>query len=58
MKEVGVKVVKKHGIITGKELFKVRGDPNGWCGTPQEALGRHYKCAAYWNTYHNQKGKK
>ncbi len=51
-------VVRKHGAVTGKEMFKVRGDENGWCSTPKEAVERHYKCKAFWEKYHSERKKK
>jgi hypothetical protein len=51
-------VVKKHATCNGRELFKVRGDENGWCSTVQEAVDRHNRCRVWWENYHKSGGKK
>lgn len=51
--EASIKVVGKNGAITGKPLYRVKGDPNSWCATPQEAIEQFHKCNAYWAKYHS-----
>lgn len=53
-----ITVVKKYGAATGKEMYKVRGDENGWCSTPQEAVERHHRCNDFWAKYYAQGSKK
>lgn len=53
-----IRVIKKYGTVTGKEMFRVKGDVNGWCASPQAAVDQYYKCQAYWKNYHSQGGKK
>lgn len=58
MNKENIRVIKKYGVITGKEMFKVKGDPNAWCDSPQSAINQHYRCAAWWDNYHKTGGKK
>lgn len=53
-----IRVIKRYGAITGKEMFRVKGDPNGWCASPQAAIDQFHRCNHWWQNYHSQKGKK
>ena len=46
-----IRVVRKHGAITGKTMYRVKGDPNGWCGTVEEAVNQYHRCNAWWENH-------
>jgi hypothetical protein len=51
-------VAKKHGAISGKEMFRVKGDPNGWCVSVEAAVSQYRKCKVWWENYHKTGGKR
>lgn len=53
-----IKIVTRNGAVTGKTTYKVAGDPNGWHETPASAIAVHNRAKAWWDNYHNTKGKK
>ena len=53
-----IRVVKRYGAVTGKEMFRVKGDPNAWCSTVEAAVSQYHRCKDYWEKYHSSGGKK
>ena len=51
-------VQKRNGAVTGKEMYRVKGDPNGWCNTVDEAVSQFKKCKSWWENYHKTGGKR
>ena len=39
-----IRVVKRYGAVTGKEMFRVKGDPNAWCSTVEAAVSQYHCC--------------
>lgn len=56
--EASIRVVKKYGAVTGKEMFRVKGDPNAWCTSVDDAVRQYHRCREYWEKYHSSGGKK
>jgi hypothetical protein len=47
-------VTTTNGKITGRQMFKVKGDPNPWQHTVKEAISVHHRTKTWWEIYHKK----